>query len=275
MRPLTESLAMPGSSRLRRSVLYMPGANSRALEKARTLPCDGVILDLEDAVAPDAKAKARQQIAEALTAGGYGTREVVVRINSLDGPWGREDLAAFASRRPDAILLPKVESPQQLCDLDQAMKKLGYDRETAIWAMMETPRGILAADRIAAGTDRLACFVMGTNDLAKDLRLAPTPAREGFATSFGLALLAARAFGLAILDGVYGDLQDAEALNRNVAKVSCWDLMAKHWCIPNRSARPMICSAPRQTPSPTPHACWPHGKTPKRKAKGWQRWTAK
>lgn len=195
-----------------RSVLYMPGSNDRALTKAPTLPCDAVILDLEDAVAPDAKDSARALVRSTLDTGGFGYRTVVVRINSLDGPWGQDDLAAFTASPVDALLLPKVESPEQLLKLALAMTKRGYDDRTAIWAMMETPRGILDVAPIARGTPRLQCLVMGTNDLAKDLRIAPTAGREAFQTSFGLTILAARANDLAVLDGVFTDLNDEAGL---------------------------------------------------------------
>ncbi|MEZ5933836.1 MAG: CoA ester lyase [Alphaproteobacteria bacterium] len=194
--------------RPRRSVLYMPGSNPRALDKARTLSADGLIFDLEDAVAPDAKALARQQIAEALKAGGYGHRETIVRVNGLATPWGHDDLVAAATAGADAVLLPKVESAdgvrQALAVLDQAGAPAGLP----VWAMMETARGMLHAEEIASASPRLTAFVMGTSDLAKELHAAHTPLRLPMITALGLCLLAGRAYGLTLLDGVHLDLAD-------------------------------------------------------------------
>lgn len=201
---------MTGSIRPRRSVLYMPGSNPRALDKARNLPADGLIFDLEDAVAPDAKATARDQIAAALKEGGYGHRETIVRVNGLATPWGHDDLAAAATSGADAILLPKVESAdsvrQALAVLDQA----GGPDTLPLWAMMETARGMLHAEEIAAASPRLEGFVMGTSDLAKELHAAHTPLRLPMITALGLCMLAGRAFGLTLLDGVHLDLGDDE-----------------------------------------------------------------
>ena len=195
--------------RPRRSVLYMPGSNARALEKARSLAADGLILDLEDAVAPDAKATARAQVAAAVQAGGYGRRELIVRVNGLDTPWGRDDVAAAAAAGPDAILLPKVESAAQVATLEKLMNDSGARPACAIWCMIETPRGVLNVAEIAGATPRLACLVMGTSDLTKDLHARHTPLRLPMLTSLSLCLLAARANDLAILDGVHLDLADA------------------------------------------------------------------
>lgn len=195
-----------------RSVLYMPGSNARALAKATSLACDAIILDLEDAVAPDAKDSARNLIRSLLETGDFGKHTVIVRINNLNGPWGRDDLAAFAPHEIDALLLPKTDAPQQLTELALAMTECGYGDRTAIWAMMETPCGILNAPAIAKSTKRLQCLVMGTNDLAKDLRSAPSPGREALQTSFGLTILAARACNLSVLDGVFTDLDDEDGL---------------------------------------------------------------
>jgi citrate lyase subunit beta/citryl-CoA lyase len=195
-------------------VLFMPGSNARALEKARTLPADAVILDLEDAVAPDAKEVARAQIVAALKQGGYGHRETVIRANALSTPWGHADLAAAATAGADAVLVPKVEGAdtvrQSLAMLDAA----GAPKDLPLWCMMETPRGMLRAEEIAAGSPRVACLVMGTSDLAKELNAAHTPLRLPLLTSLGLCLLAAKAYGLAILDGVYLDLQDDEGFRQ-------------------------------------------------------------
>lgn len=196
------------TARPRRSVLYMPGSNARALEKAKTLPADAVILDLEDAVAPDAKSEARDQVCSAVKAGGYGGREVIIRVNGLDTPWGEDDLKAAAHAGPDAILLPKIESAAMVQEAEQKIVAAGAPTATALWCMMETPRGILHAEEIAGSSGRLACFVMGTSDLTKDLHSLHTPARLPMLTSLAICLLAARADGLAILDGVYLDLKN-------------------------------------------------------------------
>ncbi len=200
---------MATTARPRRSVLYMPGSNARALEKAKTLPADGLILDLEDAVAPDAKETARTQVCEAVQAGGYGMRELVIRVNGLGTPWGAADVAAAAATRADAILIPKVESADMVRQVEMLMANNGAHDDMAIWAMMETPRGMLAAAEIAA-VPRMSCFVMGTSDLAKDLHCAHTRERLPMITSLGLCLLAARGYGVAIVDGVYLDLNDDE-----------------------------------------------------------------
>lgn len=194
--------------RPRRSVLYMPGSNARALDKARSLPADGLILDLEDAVAPDAKALARQQVCDAVLAGGYGNRELIIRINGLDTPWGVDDMAAAASAKPHAILLPKVESAEQVHQAVALMERNNAPSGTMLWCMMETPKGILHAEAIASASPRVGCLVMGTSDLVKDLNARHTPLRLPVAASLSLCLLAARAYGLAILDGVHLDLDD-------------------------------------------------------------------
>jgi citrate lyase subunit beta/citryl-CoA lyase len=198
---------MAATARPRRSVLYMPGSNARALDKARTLAADALILDLEDAVAPEAKALAREQVCKAVTDGGYGGRELIIRSNGLDTPWGRDDIIAAAKAAPDAILLPKVESAAQVQAAEALLQQHGQAR-TAIWCMMETPRGILHAEAIAAASPRLAALVMGTSDLVKDLNAQHTQMRLPVITALGLCLLAARAYNLAILDGVYLDLDD-------------------------------------------------------------------
>lgn len=194
--------------RPRRSVLYMPGSNARALDKARSLPADGLILDLEDAVAPDAKTTARAQVCAAVQAGGYGNRELIIRINGLDTPWGVDDMAAAASAKPHAILLPKVESAEQVHQAVALMERNNAPSATMLWCMMETPKGILHAEAIASASPRVGCLVMGTSDLVKDLNARHTPLRLPVAASLSLCLLAARAYGLAILDGVHLDLDD-------------------------------------------------------------------
>ena len=199
---------MATTARPRRSVLYMPGSNPRALEKARTLAADGLILDLEDAVAPDAKEEARRQVVDAVKAGGYGARELQIRVNSLATPWGQADVAAAASSGAHAVLIPKVESADTVRQVEAIMVANGAPADMAIWCMMETPRGMLRAEEIAGSTPRMGGFVMGTSDLAKDLHCAHTRDRLPMITSLGLCLLAARAYGLAALDGVYLDLND-------------------------------------------------------------------
>jgi citrate lyase subunit beta/citryl-CoA lyase len=199
--------------RPRRSILYMPGSNPRALEKARELPADGIILDLEDAVAPEAKPQARDAVVKAI-AQGFGDREVLVRINGLDTRWWVEDIDAAASARPDAVLVPKVSSPRQLQDLAARLVDMGTDPHVRVWAMMETPLAMLNVRDIAAAAldseTRLAGFVMGTNDLAKDTRARLVPGRAPMLPWLMICLAAARAYGLDILDGVYNDLGDAE-----------------------------------------------------------------
>jgi len=194
--------------RPRRSALFMPGANARALERARTLPADALIFDLEDAVAPEAKPEARRLAIAAASSGGYAGREVVVRVNALATPWGADDLAAVASSGADAVLLPKVESAADVRRALDLLAARGAPARLAVWCMLETPRGILDAAAIAAADPRLAALVVGTSDLTKELRARHTPDRAPLLTSLGLCVLAARAHGLAALDGVHLDLED-------------------------------------------------------------------
>jgi citrate lyase subunit beta/citryl-CoA lyase len=200
--------------RPRRSVLYMPGSNARAIEKARTLPADGVILDLEDAVAPDAKVAAREQVAAAVKQGGFGSREVFIRVNGIDTPWHSDDLTAAALAAPDAILVPKVNSSDQLEILGQRLLDMKADRKIRIWAMIETPAAILnIVDIAAAAKDfetRLAGFVLGTNDLAKETSARLIPGRAPMLPWLTTCVLAARCYGIAILDGVYNDIGNAD-----------------------------------------------------------------
>jgi citrate lyase subunit beta / citryl-CoA lyase len=200
--------------RPRRSVLYMPGSNARALEKARELPADGLILDLEDAVAPEAKGQARQAIVKAMQNGGFGEREVMVRINGLDTRWWVEDIEAAVAAKPDAILVPKISNPGQLQDLAARIVDMGTDPRVRVWAMMETPLAMLNVGEIAASAldseTRLAGFVMGTNDLAKDTRARLVPGRAPMLPWLMTCIAGARAYGLDILDGVYNDLGNAE-----------------------------------------------------------------
>ena len=192
--------------RPRRSVLYMPGSNARALDKARAIAADALILDLEDAVAPDAKDLARRQVGEAVQARGFGMREVVIRINGLATPWGEADLAAAVAAGPDAILVPKVSTTN---DLDLVEERLGGAR-VALWAMVETPLAILNIAELAGWRRGLVCFVMGTNDLIKELRGDHTPDRANLSAALGLSVAAARAHGLAAIDGVFNDIQDTD-----------------------------------------------------------------
>jgi citrate lyase beta subunit len=209
---------MEHGDRPTRSVLYMPGSKPRALEKARTLAADAVIFDLEDAVLPTEKARAREIVAAAVRAGGYGARRVLVRINALDTDWGADDLAAAAAARPDAILVPKVERPEDVRRVAEGAAAAGAPEAVRIWAMMETPRAVLNAAAIAASHPRLEGFVMGTNDLAKDLGALHTLERVALLPSLGLCLLAARAEGLVAVDGVYNAFRDAEGFRAACAQ---------------------------------------------------------
>jgi citrate lyase subunit beta/citryl-CoA lyase len=202
------------AARPRRSVLYMPGSNARALEKAREIPADALILDLEDAVAPDAKEEARQQVCDAVKTGGYGKREIAIRVNGLDTPWGADDIRAAVAAGPDAILVPKINSAADVARAEQALSDAGAKPGLQLWCMIETPLATLNIQSIAEAAQkpgsRMSVWVMGTNDIAKELRAAHTPDRVPMLTSLGLALVAARAYGLVILDGVYNDIKDEQ-----------------------------------------------------------------
>lgn len=201
--------------RPRRSCLYMPGANSRALEKAKTLNADSVIFDLEDAVAPDAKLEARDTVCAAVKAGGYGAREVVIRINGLDTEWGLDDMKAAVEAGPDAILAPKVIDGGDIDRLDDAMSRAGASEDMGLWVMIEMPKAILNIQDIAeaVGRTRLTAFVMGTNDLAKELRgVNNPPERTAFQTSLSLSVIAARAYDLLAIDGVFNGIGDEDGL---------------------------------------------------------------
>ncbi|MEL6824944.1 MAG: CoA ester lyase [Pseudomonadota bacterium] len=202
--------------RPRRSCLYMPGANPRALEKAKSLAADTLIFDLEDAVAPEAKLEARETVCAAVTAGGYGNREVVVRINGLDTEWGLDDLKAAVAASPNAILAPKVIDGGDIDRLNDAMSRAGAPDEMGLWVMIEMPKAILNIQDIAeaVGRTRLTAFVMGTNDLAKELRgVNDPPARTAFQTSLGLSVAAARAYDLLAIDGVFNGIGDEDGLS--------------------------------------------------------------
>ena len=200
--------------RPRRSVLYMPGSNARALEKAKTLSVDGVILDLEDSVAPDAKETARKQVVDAVKAGGFGKREVFIRVNGVDTPWHADDLAAAAHAAPDAILVPKIVNPDMLEMIGRRLLDMGTDHKTRVWAMIETPLAIFNILSIAAeakdSESRLSGFVMGTNDLAKDTRARLVPGRAPMLSWLSTCVAAARIYGIDILDGVYNDIGNAD-----------------------------------------------------------------
>ena len=198
--------------RPRRSVLYLPGSNARALDKARTLACDAVVLDLEDSVAPESKDGAREMVLAALRAGGFGRREVVVRVNALATPWGEADLQALVQVAPDAVLVPKVADAGDLARYDQRLA--GAPAPTRLWAMVETCRCLFHLDAIAglAGDTRLAAFVVGGNDLAKEMQAEPGADRAPLQAALTLTVAAARAHGLAPLDGVFNALEDGAGL---------------------------------------------------------------
>ena len=196
----------------RRSVLYMPASNAKAVDKARTLACDAVILDLEDAVAPDAKEAARTMAADAIAAGGFGSRELIIRVNGFDTPWGAADIAQAVKARPNAILVPKVNSASDVIQYQQQIGDVGID----LWVMIETTRALFSLGDIAAAAmqTRLTCFVMGTNDLAKESGARLVPGREPMIGALGLAVAAAKSQHLGVLDGVYNDLEDDDGFLR-------------------------------------------------------------
>ena len=201
-------------ARPRRSVLYMPGSNPKALAKAGTLPADSLILDLEDSVAPDQKIAARQRVAEAVRAGGFGGREIVIRVNGPHTPWGEEDLVAASGAGPDAILLPKVDGPGAIMAAARTLREAGAPERIRLWAMMETPNAILNAGSIASvaadPTSRFAVMVMGLNDLAKETRARLTPGRPTMIAWVASCVIAARAHGVDIIDGVFNDIKDLD-----------------------------------------------------------------
>jgi citrate lyase subunit beta/citryl-CoA lyase len=194
--------------RPRRSVLYMPSSNSRALEKAATLPVDGLILDLEDAVGPDDKPDAREQACAAAASGAYGHREVTIRVNGIGTEWHDADLEAACAAGPDGIVVPKVGSAEEVLGLVSAMERYGAPDRTRLWAMVETPGAVLDARAIASASDRLAVLVLGTNDLVKELTARFVPGRAPLLTALSTVVLAARVAGVAVLDGVYNDVRD-------------------------------------------------------------------
>jgi citrate lyase subunit beta/citryl-CoA lyase len=208
--------------RPRRSLLFMPGSNARALEKAPNLPADGIILDLEDSVAPEAKALARDQIAAALSAGGFGKREVLVRVNALDSPWWVEDVAMAGKMRPDGILVPKVSSVEDLNTIGDRLAAINADSSIRVWAMIETARAVLDADKLAAASrdpkTRLAGFVFGPNDIARETRIRMLPGRAAMIPMITHCILATRAHGLEILDGPYSDFSNVDGFGQECAQ---------------------------------------------------------
>ena len=209
-------------SRPRRSVLYVPGGNERAIAKARTLACDAVIFDLEDSVAPDAKVEARENLRKLLGEPLGGGRETIIRINALSTPWGAEDLRAAQDLAPDAILIPKVEDPEDIAQIDDALDQTDTPETLRLWAMIETPKGIMNAGQIARASrtpgGRLDCFVTGTNDIVKETGVAPLPGRPYLSTWLMEIVLAARAYGIDALDGVYNDFRDSEGFSIECAQ---------------------------------------------------------
>jgi len=199
---------MTDTPRPRRSVLYMPGANERALEKAKGLPADALILDLEDAVAPDAKVEARARVCAAAASGDYGAKEIAIRVNGLDTEWHAADLLAVAEAGPAAVVVPKVNSAAEVHALETALEAAGASDHTKLWAMLETPIAMLHAEEIATASERLAVLVMGTNDLAKELHAEHVPGRQPLLFGLSQCLLAARFAGKVILDGVYNDIKN-------------------------------------------------------------------
>jgi citrate lyase subunit beta/citryl-CoA lyase len=203
------------TARPRRSVLYLPGSNARAIEKARSLPCDVVVLDLEDSVAPETKLAARALACEAVKLGGFGSRELVLRVNGLDTPWGADDLAAAGEAAPDAVLVPKVNSPGDLAAYRRALGP-----KTPLWAMIETCQAVFALDALgrASGSEGVGCWVIGTNDLVKEMRCRLGPDRSPLYPALAMSVMAARAHGIAAIDGVYNDIPDLEGLARECAQ---------------------------------------------------------
>jgi citrate lyase subunit beta/citryl-CoA lyase len=208
-------MTVAAQARPRRSCLYVPGANARALEKAKSLPADAFILDLEDAVAPEAKADAREAIRNAVGDRAYGAREVVIRVNGLETEWGQDDLEMAASVGIDGVLVPKITSGDDIGVADQCLNDAGAVPDLGLWAMIETPLAILNSGEIAAASSdtRLTGFVIGTNDFAKELNAVATPDRRAFIFSLSAALAAARAYGLAAIDGVYNDIGNDAGLS--------------------------------------------------------------
>lgn len=234
--------------RPRRSILYMPGSNLRALDKARSLPADGLILDLEDAVAPEAKQLAREQVAKALEEGDYGHRELLLRINGLSTAWGREDINALSAlpTKPDGVLIPKIDSPGDVTDAIAALDEAGCPDSLDIWIMAETPLCILNIADVACAHPRLSGIVLGTSDLSKDTRVRHTPDRLGFVAALNLCVYAARANGLAVIDGVQLDLQDQQLLESSCIQGRDLGFDGKSLIHPNQIAVANAAFAPEE-----------------------------
>jgi citrate lyase subunit beta/citryl-CoA lyase len=228
------------SLRPRRSVLYMPGSNARAIDKARTLACDGIIIDLEDAVAPDAKDAARRQVVDAIKAGGFGSREVVVRVNGIDSPWSADDLAAMATAGADAVLVPKIVTADQLEQIGARLLGLHADLHLRVWAMIETPLAIFNIRELAAmaldSETRLTAFVIGTNDLAKETGARIVPGRAPMLAWLSTCVLAAHTYGIAVLDGVYNEIADTEGFAQECAQARDMGFDGKTLIHPNQIA---------------------------------------
>lgn len=235
--------------RPRRSLLYMPGSNPRALDKARSLPADGLILDLEDAVAPDAKQVAREQVAAALEEGGYGHRELLLRVNGLSTAWGKDDIEAVSrlSSLPHAVLIPKIDTAADVKEAIKALEQAGCADSLDIWIMAETPLCILNIAEIARAHPRLTGIVMGTSDLSKDTRVRHTPDRLGFIAALNLCVYAARANGLAIIDGVQLDLQDEVLLQASCIQGRDLGFDGKSLIHPNQIAAANAAFAPDES----------------------------
>ncbi|QQS00022.1 MAG: CoA ester lyase [Austwickia sp.] len=234
------------SFRPRRSVLYMPSSNERALEKAKALPCDGILLDLEDAVAPDAKPQARLNACAAAGSGEYGHRELIIRVNGMDTEWHEEDMKAACAAGPDAIAVPKVSSAQAVLDLVASMEKYGAPAKTTLWAMVETPIAMFRAYEIASASPRLSVLVMGTNDLVKELYAEHVPGRSPVQTGLQLCLLAARAAGKVILDGVYNDVKNEEGFVAECQQGREWGFDGKTLIHPGQIAPANATFAPSE-----------------------------
>jgi len=222
------------AQRLRRSVLYMPASNARAVEKARALPCDAVILDLEDGVSADNKTEARGQMAAELARGGFGAREVVVRVNAIDSAWVADDLMAVVAHPPHAVLFPKVNSATDVEMAEYLMTKAGLPASVKLWAMIETPDGILNAASIGRAGRLVDCLVVGTNDLAKELGVPNTMDRASMVTALQMAVLGARAAGLSVIDGVYNALADADGYMAQCAQGKAFGFDGKTCIHPNQ-----------------------------------------
>ncbi len=222
-----ESSPIAGRPQRLRSVLYMPGANERALVKAREIPADGLILDLEDAVAPAVKVHARAQVCEAVAARAYGRRVVTIRVNAIATEWHRDDVAAAATAGPDAVVVPKVERAADVHGVEGLLRDAGAPDHTRIWAMLETPAAVLRATEIAAASERLGVLVMGTNDLAAEISASPSPDRAPLLAALSACVLAARATGRTILDGVYNDVRDLDGFAAECRQGRAWGFDGK------------------------------------------------